>query len=192
MKLIATPDRLTARDHIAGVLLLILSVSTLGLLALLPSRGDAGIQLPFLEDTPAPIVVAFAGFPGCGTVCPRGLSVLDALYDGVHEERAGQLDILFINIQQYTPPAVTSAYASSFNPEFLSYTVTPEDATLVYDSLSLRSFDNEESIVSHSGFVYVFVEESGLWRIEHVYRKIPTPNQLVKDVNKLLQRYAPA
>jgi len=192
MSLIATPDRLTARDHIAGVLLLILSVSTLGLLALLPSRGDAGIQLPFLDDAPAPIVVAFAGFPGCGTVCPRGLSVLDALYDGVHEERAHKLDILFINIQKYTPPAVTAAYASSFNPEFLSYTVTPEDATLVYDSLSLRSFDNEESMVSHSGFIYVFVQESGLWRIERVYRNIPPSSQLVDDINKLLKQRVPA
>lgn len=192
MSIIGTPDRLTARDHIAGALLLILSISTLGLLALLPSRGDAGIQLPFLEDASSPVVVAFAGFPGCGTVCPRGLSVLDALHDSVHEGPSQRLDILFINIQQYTPSAVTAAYASSFNPEFSSYTVTPGDAKLVYDALSLRSFDNEEPIVSHSGFIYVFVQESGLWRIEHVYRNIPPPRQLVDDVNKLIDRHARA
>lgn len=179
-------DQLTARGHIAGVLMLLLSVSALGLITLLPSRGNAGIQLPFLEDVSSTVVVAFAGFPGCSTVCPRGLSVLDAFYDAVPADHARGLDVLFINIQKYTPPAITAAYASSFNRNFLSYTVLPEDVKLIHDSLNLRSFDNGDSALSHSGFIYVFIRESGLWRIEHVYRKIPTPSQLVTDVTRLL------
>lgn len=177
-------DAMALHKHIAGAGLLLCALATLALVPMLPARGAANIELPFLQDVQQPVVVAFAGYPGCGTICPTSLSLLSGVYRQI-ESSDSQLGMLFINIQRDSSHETTAAYARDFHPEFLSYTVSSADADSVYRSLALQSFDDAGAAIAHSGLIYVFSKGQEGWRIEHVYRRPPSPDRLKVDLQNL-------
>ena len=177
---------LTPARHLAGVSLLALAFGSLALLGLLPTRGAPGIELPFLDAASPPVVVAFAGYPGCGTVCPTSLALLGEVARGIDSAQRGRLGLLFVNVERDTPAYVTERYARAFHPEFRGYSVTSESAASVYRELSLASYASREQAAAHPGLVYVFAREGIDWRIERVYRRTPGSQELRRDLEQLL------
>ena len=185
MRAPTSTQALTPARHIVGACLLLFAVSSLALAAMLPMQSSKGVELPFLDDSGAPIVVGFAGFPGCGDVCPAGMALLGHSARQLSVPDRQDVSLLFINLQRGTPASVSNAYARAFHPEFYSYTVALDESDLFYRELALRSFSPDESAVTHSGYFYVFVRERGHWRIQHVYRRPPAASQLVNDLESL-------
>ena len=182
--------RLTPGRHAAGASLLALGLATLGLLALLPTRGSAGLELPFLDERMPPVVVAFAGFPGCGTICPASLATIRTAADALPAAGRAQLGLLFVNIERDAPPAQSEAYARAFHPDFRAYSLTSEDAAPVYRALALGSFASGEQAAAHSGYVYVFARADNGWRIERIYRRLPASGRLANDLHELVAAIA--
>jgi len=177
-----------AGEHLAGVLLLLIAISLLGLMALLPSRSDSHIDLPFLNTSQKSVVLAFAGFPGCDTICPVSLSVLSDVYRTLNSENSSmKVEVMFINIQLDTPDVITNAYAKSYHPNFSSYSVKSKEVYGIYKALSLRTFEKTQDPYSHTGYIYVFARSLDKWNIEHVYQQIPSSTKIISDLNKLKQ-----
>ncbi len=171
--------------HAAGVSLLLIAVSVLALLTLLPTRGSAGIQLPFLEEFESSTVVAFAGFSGCSSVCPTSLALMSEAYRDLDPRARERVGLLFINILRNDPRGLEDKYAQAFHPDFLTYTVDSQEADTIYDTLSLESFDQPQRASSHTGFIYVFGREQNTWRIERVFRRTPSGTQLLSILRDL-------
>ena len=177
---------INVRKHLVGVLLLLFALSTLGLMTLLPSSSKADIDLPFLNTTQKSLVLAFAGFPGCSTTCPISLNVLGDVYRNFNSEGNGmKMGITFINIKLDTPHDITDSYAKSYHREFSSYSVNSKEAYGIYKALSLQTFKNAKDSTHHTGYIYMFVKELDRWRIQHVYRQIPSSVEIISDLNKL-------
>ncbi len=176
------------QQHVLGSLLLIVALSVLGLVPLLPARGASGLDAPFLNDAQRDIVVAFAGFPGCGTVCPTSLALMANAYRGLELPQNRRPELLFINIQRDFDQDATDIYARAFHPDFGSHAVTSGDANTIYQSLSLTSYADVTSSTAHSGYIYIFVRDSFGWRIEDVYRTTPSERHLRDRLQRLAQR----
>ncbi len=176
---------MTRAHHAGGVLLLAASLLCLSLLPYLPTRAAHSTVLPFLQDREGEVVLAYAGFAGCGDTCPRGLATLAAAYDLHTVSGSASLDLLFINVQRHAPAESTRAFAQAFHERFQVYTIGNDVAEYVYDELSLRSFDDNGRAAYHSDYVYVFTRHADSWRIERVYRQFPTIERLVADLRQL-------
>jgi len=177
-----------AGKHLAGALLLLMAISSPGLMALLPSRSDAHIDLPFLNTSQQSTVLAFAGFPGCDTICPVSLSILSDVYRNLNSEyNSMEVELMFINIQLDTPDEITDAYAKSYHPNFSSYSVKSKEAYDIYKALSLRTFENMQDSYPHTGYIYVFVRTLDKWNIEHVYQQTPSSRKIISDLKQLKQ-----
>ena len=181
---------LTPGKHLAGVSLLALALGSLLLSGFLPTRGAAGLELPFLDEASPPVVVAFAGYPACGTVCPTSLALMGGALAGIEPAARENLRLLFINVERDTPAAASERYAQAFHPEFHAYSLTGENAGRVYRELSLASYGDSDGAAAHTGYVYVFARAAGGWRIERVYRRLPSRRTLVQDLQRLLDAVA--
>lgn len=176
---------LTRAHHVGGTLLVILTLVSLSLVPYLPTRAAHETALPFLDGRDSTIVLAYAGFPGCGNTCPRGLASLAKVYDRHISTGGAPLDLLFINVQQNSPAPVAHAFAQAFHEKFDVYTIRGRDADDVYRKLALRSYDDVGGAAYHSDAVYVFTQHSGSWRIEKVYRRFPSIDRLAADLAQL-------
>lgn len=179
------PKGVTPARHLAGACLLMLAVSSLVFAARLPMRSVDAIELPFLDGIKTHVVVAFAGFPGCGDICPAGMTVLGRVASELPADNRESVSLLFINLQYGTPPQQTANYAEAFSPAILSYNVSFDDTDVLYQGLALRTFDADDSPISHSGNFYVFVRNGEGWRIEHVYRRMPSATDLANRLARL-------
>lgn len=177
-----------AYKHFAGTSLLLAAISMPVLMALLPSRSATDINLPFLNNSQKPVVLAFAGYPGCNTVCPISLSVLrDAYQDYYSQYSSINAEVMFINIQLNTPDEITNAYAKFYHPNFSGYSVKSNEAHDIYKALSLQTFNNNKDSNRHAGYIYLFVRIQDKWNIEHVYQQLPSPKEIISDLKGLKQ-----
>lgn len=158
---------------------------TMLLVPYLPTSAALNSELRFLQEQNAPVVLAYAGFAGCGDTCPRGLASLAEIYKQNTSTSGPAMELLFINVARNTPVTATQAFARGFHEEFNVYTISADDADDVYDELSLVSYDDDGQAAYHSDFVYLFMRQSGRWRIEKVYRRFPTHNRVLADLQAL-------
>ena len=174
------------RQNVLGFCLLLIALLTLGALPFLPARGASGLNLPFLDAADRDVVVAFAGYPGCSTVCPTSLALMADAHRRLEVPQGRKPELLFINVQRDSRHDSTMAYARAFHQDFRGHTVTSRDADVIYRSLALASYaDDDASAGAHSGFIYIFVRDTAGWRIEHVYRSLPGAARLSERLERL-------
>ena len=175
----------TRAQHVGGVLLIAVALMFLAIVPLLPTRAAQPGSLPFLQDQDEAIVLAYAGFPGCGDTCPRGLAALASAHS-IHEAAGGaSTSLLFINVQRNTPEGLSEAFARAFHDEFRAYDVGASDAEALYDTLALRTFNDAGQAAYHSNFVYLFAKRKTGWQIEKVYRRFPSIERMAADLQQL-------
>lgn len=183
-------SKLTLGKHLAGASLAVCAIATLGLLAFLPSQSAASVELPFLDEHMPPLVLAFAGYPGCGTICPTSLAAMSEAWRGIDEAGRNRAALLFVNIERDAAEDVSSAYARAFHPDFRAWAVSADSAAGVYRALALRSFESREQAAAHSGFIYLFARDGADWRIERVYRRSPDAAELRRDLLAIIEAAA--
>ncbi|HBR96369.1 MAG TPA: hypothetical protein DD979_03200 [Gammaproteobacteria bacterium] len=174
------------RRHITGIALLIAGLSSLSAMTLLPNDSQKRYALPFLPGAGAPVQLVFAGYPGCGTVCPTALATLGQV--ATHFSARNDLtapDITFVNIALGTPHAVTQRYAKSWHESFRAYSLRREEASSVYRELALRTYGQYQDPASHSGNIYLFSRQNNTWQLAHVYRQLPGSDSIIRDVMTL-------
>lgn len=176
---------LDGRQHAVGGGLVVVALASLMLVPYLPTTATHGTGLGFLEQINDPVVLAYAGFAGCGDTCPTRLAMLGGVYDKYSETGATDLALLFINVQRDTPDAVTTAYARAFHDRFTGYSVSSDRADEVYRELALLTFDDSGRAARHSDYVYIFTYTDQEWRIHKVYRRVPGADRLLHDLQRL-------
>lgn len=175
----------TRAQHAGGAILLALALALVSLIPYLPSRAAHGTVLPFLYDRNGSVVLAYAGFPGCGDTCPRGLASLAEVYTQHQASGGTGIELLFINVQRNAPDSSTRSFAEAFHAAFDIYTVGETEAEDIYRQLALRSYDEAGGAVYHSDYVYIFKRQANDWHIEKVYRSFPSIDRLLSDVRRL-------
>lgn len=179
-----THPPLSARRHVAGVGLLVLAFATLALLPWLPSRGAQPLDLPALAAVRGEVVLAFAGYDGCGTTCPLALRVMGNAYDGLPGGVRSRVALLFVNLRVGSRHALSTAYARAFHPQFQAHAVTRDDAGAFYRALGVSASSEGATLARHAGFVYLFARRGDDWRVMHVFRRAPG----VDDLQEALHR----
>lgn len=154
----------------------------------LPTRGHGGLALPFLSDTGPPVVVAFAGFPGCASICPPSLRAIGEAYDMLSEVERGRTATLFINLQIDSSPRRAALYAQAFHPALRAYSVDADTAPVLRQQLALHSYPDAGAAAAHAGRVYLFSRQDGAWRIAHVYARYPGPPELARRLRGLTRQ----
>lgn len=181
-------SEVTAGMHLRGIVFIVSALSSVGFVHLLPSRSVDVIDVPFLELTDDPIIVAFAGFPECGTVCPVSLALLREVYQQVAVEKGLSLGVKFINIELNTPQNISEQYAKSFHPRFQAYSVRSQDAENLYKHLAIRTFDDRKGAADHSGYIFVFALDEDGWRVQRVFRRTPSVEEVVAQIVRTASR----
>lgn len=170
--------------HVAGGTLLALAFSLLLAIPLLPSRGASGLELPFLKDESPPIMMAFAGYPGCAETCPVSLNLMANAWQAIGSPEA--VGLQFINIDPHTADSDTRAFAQAFHPSFRSFSVTLDNAEQLRKKLAVRSLN--DTAAGHNGLIFLFRRDGrSEWRIERLYSTIPTQEKLTADLWQLAQ-----
>lgn len=173
---------LTPGRHLAGASLVLCAFALLGLSVSLPSCSASSVELPFLNDDMPGLVLAFAGYPSCSSVCPTSLAAMREAWRAIEPEDRSRAAMLFVNIERNAPVEQTRAYAQAFHPDFRAWAVTDETAPVVYRELALQSYARREDAEAHTGFIYLFARSGQTWRIERVYRRAPDAAELRRDL----------
>ncbi|MFK8028160.1 MAG: SCO family protein [Gammaproteobacteria bacterium] len=157
-------------------------------LSFIPLKTNAAINLPFLANAQTERVLAFGGFPGCGSICPLSLSTLQQTYiDYKSHITENDLSVVFLNIKLNSSPEITNQYAQSFHQEFNGYSTIPADASALYKKLSLKTFSSEQDYSAHQGLIYLFEKIDQQWRMTSVFDGNINQQDLL---NYLLKKYS--
>jgi cytochrome oxidase Cu insertion factor (SCO1/SenC/PrrC family) len=172
-------------QHFAGSLLLFGALGVMLLLPFLPARSAATLGLDALDQFEEDIVVAFAGYPGCSTVCPTTLATMARARDQLQQPDIG---LAFINIDRYARPAQSVAYAQAFHADFRAITVADTSAQSLMSELGLTTFDDTSSQPAHPGYLFVLTRTASDWRIAELYRRLPNDQTLTRDLARHAQQ----
>lgn len=161
----------TKKTDLTGLVYLSL-LPLLGLLiSLIPMNSNAVVELPFLDNSPYTKMLAFSGFPDCATACPLSLSTLRETYIDYQETtQKHDLGVTFVNIRRDMPQSLSDSYVENFHKDFKAYSTKTGDTKTFYTSLGLKTFDVNEQINSHQGFIYLFTSSNKQWRIEKIFQ----------------------
>ncbi len=176
------------QQHIAGVLLLVAAISSIGLVPVLTRDVGTRVELPFSDSAfraeGKEWLVVFAGFPGCGQTCPTTLMFLDRAYREVDDER---LAVAFLNILLHTPSTVSEEYAQGFNPEFIGYSVTADERFQLYEQMGLMADDTLAEVADHKANIFLYQRDGSEWLLKSVYQTMPSHEELVAHLRDVLR-----
>ncbi|MFB6261383.1 MAG: SCO family protein [Thiohalorhabdaceae bacterium] len=173
-------------------ILLLLSLIALNLGALfvvgrLPLDGTKAVAAPMLERAGTDTALIFFVFPGCSSSCPVTLRRLARAYPTLRD-RAGGLDVFFVNLRPLPERERTRAYVHAYDPRF--HAIAPDEAARKRLSRRFGAWlyrTGPESEPYHNPYVYLVVRHRGQWRIRH---RIPADSQVVPEVKEALARVA--
>ncbi|MEL7297895.1 MAG: SCO family protein, partial [Pseudomonadota bacterium] len=148
-------------------------------LPLLPARSIAAVELNVLDQVSAPTALLFAGFPGCATVCPTTLSVMDRARDLASAQTA----LVFINIQRDAHPGAVRRYVEQFAPDVVTASIDDRSAKPLMRALGIRGFDSQRAASTHRGDIYVLVQREQRWQVADVLHTTPSPEMLAALVD---------
>lgn len=171
--------RLTWPQHLLGAAFVLAALGALALLPLLPARSARALDLEFLAGFSEPVVVAFAGYPACGTACPTSLAIMARAGDRLAEGTAG---LAFINIDRGADPDFSRRFARAFHPRFQAFTVDAVRSRDLRAALGIRTFEDTARRPAHPPNVYLLARAGDGLRLRHIYRAPPSADELAKDV----------
>ncbi|MEL6302075.1 MAG: SCO family protein [Pseudomonadota bacterium] len=169
------------RHHAVGVAMLLLTAGSLALIPLLPAKSETTLDLPFLSDIDADVVIVFAGFPGCNTSCPTALRAMATVYE---QSSSPNTQLVFINIERDARDDLTTQYARAYHQSFAGVTLTRSTASLFARELGLRSFDSTRAALAHSNNIFVLRRESDGWHIAEVLRSSLQTQPLITSISR--------
>ena len=169
--------------HIGGALFFIATLSSISLLPGITRDVHAHVPLPFAEgalsDASHDVLVVFAGFPGCNDVCPTTLAYLDRADRELDDTRVG---FAFLNVLIDTPTQVSDAYAKSFNPTFVGYTVARDERADVYRRMGLKTDERPELIAEHKASLFIYTRSGADWALRRVLTTPPSMESFVAQI----------
>lgn len=176
--------------HAAGIALIILAFSSLAAMSSLPGFSEKDYQLPFLPKSGKTVHLVFAGYPGCGSICPTSMSLLKHVYSDI-ADKAELLppDVTFVNVELNTPRSVSTQYAQSWHKDFRGYSIHKDEANSVYKELAVQSYSTNQDSSAHQGYIYLFNREKEAWKLVKAYAEPPELGQIKNDVAALKPAY---
>ena len=171
-----------ASRHLVGAALLCIALLGVGGVTALPSRSESTLSLPFLEASASPVVVAFAGYPGCRTACPPHLRTIA---EAVDASRLASVQPVFINVERHAREDLTTAWARVFHPRFEGFTLDDEAARRLHRELGVRSYADTRGALAHSNTIFVFHRHRDGWRIARLFVGLPSAETLAGALEPL-------
>lgn len=144
--------------------------------------------------------LVYFGFTYCPAICPTELQKISKVIGNLDEERAAQIQPLFITIDPERDTVETmQAYVDLFDPRLEGLTGTPEQIEPVLknyrvfatkvpteDPSSLNGFDEtsgDDYTMDHSSFIYLMSPENDLISM---YRIQDDADYIIKDITAKL------
>lgn len=178
------------QTHAAGITLIILAFASLAAMSALPGSSEKKYQLPFLPDSGKTAHLVFAGFPGCGNICPTSMSLLKRVYSDIADDaKFLPPDVTFVNVELSTPLSVSMQYAQSWHKDFRGYSIHKDEANTVYKELAVQSYSTSKESSAHQGYIYLFNRDNEAWKLVQAYAKPPELGKIKNDVAALKPTY---
>lgn len=176
--------------HAAGISLIILAFASLAAMSALPGFSEKDYQLPFLPDSGKTAHLVFAGYPGCGSICPTSMALLKRIYTEI-ADKAEFLppDVTFVNVELNTPLSVSMRYAQSWHKDFRGYSIQKNEANTIYKELAVQSYFTNQDSSAHQGYIYLFSRNNEAWKLVHAYAELPALGKIENDVAALKPTY---
>ena len=184
-----------------GISLILIS---LGLIPTFPLMGLTGffdnpldqtkqVDVPFLAEVKADIVLVFVGYAGCGSVCPVSLATLRNVYVSYIQEHSGEsLEIFFLGIPipgQTVLEGEVDLYAKHFHEDFRGYNLREVDRyqTLQKLGANFTPLLFEPQDLSHTSYIYLLQNVNGVWMLKHTYTDYPPKAALILEDLQFLE-----
>lgn len=152
---------------IAGFCLLLLAV-----MPLIP-RGEQSIQRLDPFNTQADTVLAYFGFPGCQTACPKALAEMTALEGTLSPEQLRRLDRVFVNIDPHSDVDRLEQWLGGYQGAIRAHQPSPEERHFIERNLGLRLYPTPDQPLHANVFVLLQQEAPDQWRVRTSHRELP-------------------
>jgi len=143
-----------------------------------------------LSDIRGKAVLLFFGYTSCPDVCPTTLAELKQALDELGEEKAKQVQVLFVTVDpERDNPERTQEYVNHFNPKFIGLSGTESELIPVWQDYGVfREIVDGTSasgyIVNHTARV-TLIDQEGNMRVSFAFE---TPvEDIVHDLKLLLR-----
>jgi len=177
---------LSPRKRLAGIGLILATLSWLLVLPFIPLDSNKAISLPVQAPVGAQALLVFFGYPGCGTICPTTLQVLREVYQ-THRQPDGRLGVVFVNLRPLDLPGIALDYAHSFHPEFHAWQLPVEQLEPLMRELGAYVIDQRGNEMLHTGYVYLLRKTPETWRLRALYNRPETlPTAFAEHVAEIL------
>lgn len=147
------------------------------------------VQLSFLQEERAPVIMLYLGYVGCETICTPAMTELSRIYSQLREK---DVHVYFVNLldKYRTDQDLPNRFAQHFNKAFKGVYLTDHQIQDVIQQLPVirtnSLTDNYE--MNHSGYLYILTKEthSPQYRLKYIYTSRPFSEQtIVTDIEKI-------
>lgn len=184
------PKHTRWQSHAAGITLIILAISSLAAISALPDFSEKDYQLPFLPNSGKTAHLVFAGYPGCGSICPTSMALLKHVYSDIADKAEfPPPDVTFVNVELSTPLSVSMQYAQTWHKDFRGYSIQKDEAKTIYKELAVQSYSTNQDSSAHQGYIYLFSRKNQAWTLVHAYSQTPEVGEIISDVAALKPTY---
>lgn len=135
-------------------------------------------------------MLIYFGFTYCPDVCPLDLATMSDALDMLDENRAGNVQPLFISVDpERDTPEVVGQYVQHFHPRLMGLTGTPEQVAEAADAYRVYYRKAEvdgatDYLVDHSSIVYLMGPDGGF--LTH-FRHGATAEEMAEGIRRHIE-----
>lgn len=170
-------------------LLLIIAIG----LPQLYSTGPAGriekevvLELDFLKEETAPLVLVYFGYVGCETICIPSLQEIAEIYKSVGSR---DVKVYFINLIELDDKELPKRFAEFFHEDFIGLYLEPKELQKVVQimNISYTKSITDKNELNHSGHLYLLKRENSAYTRKLIYITRPFDQEIViNDIRDLM------
>lgn len=143
------------------------------------------INMPFLKNETASIVLVYFGYVGCLSVCEPSLKDIATIYSKyTHSNHGEKPAVLFVNMTTQIGLQNAALWAKSFHTDFKAYSPNKEELTLIVQKLGL--IYSELGIkAEHTPYLYLFKKSDTGYELQYIYTTRPyNEAAILKDLKQ--------
>lgn len=183
--------------NILGIGLVICTLLTLLLLGfpqVFSSNSSAKVEkekllkFDFLKNETSKIVLLYAGYVGCKTICVPSLQELNHIYKKVAEKK--DLSVYFVNLLDESNEEQVKRFSSYFNNDFKGVYLSKKEKINIFNNLNINYSKSlsDKLEINHSGYLYLLEKKEQNYYQKYIYTTRPFNEELIiNDLKTLLK-----
>ncbi len=151
---------------------------------------EVPLNLDFLKNETAPIVLLYFGYVGCKTICTPSMSELSRIYDQIDKSKT---KVYFGNLLDIYDKELPQLFAQHFHKDFRGVYLNKKEIQKIANQLriSFTTYVTDVGELDHSGYLYLLEKSKSdkNYRQKYIYTTRPFDEKtIVNDINKLTQK----